>query len=395
MNSLRQLLFISTLLLFVASAQGQTWDESTNGGGDAGSLLTGSQDLTGSQYALITGSLSAGGDVDLYKISILDPSNFSATTVKASYAGGDLQDSWLFLFDSSGNAVYSNDESPVGDPGFNSLLAKPTNTAYNPAGLGPVFAGTYYVAVGSYEEQATNVAAINLFEDPRDFSSMWQRMNAADPTATGTLKGWTGTGLTSGSYEITLSGVALPVEFSSLDATTDNGTVTLRWTTLSESNNAGFDVEFSSPDRDYQSIGFVQGHGTTTERKDYVFGVQGLGYGTHSFRLRQVNYDGSSDYSPAVEVELDIAQTYLVSTAYPNPFVNEAQIEVVVREEQDVTVELYNVLGQRVATLFDGRISENESRNVSIDGSSLANGQYLVRVKGDQFRDTQVISLSK
>ena len=394
MISLRNVLTAFMMVFVLAPANAQTWDETADGGSDAGDSQASAQDLTGAEYTLITGTLSASGDVDLYKINIVDPANFTATTVKSSYGGSDLTDSWLYLFDSAGNAVYSNDETPAGDVGFNSLLPKTGDAIQNPDGYGPTTAGVYYLAVAAYEETANDVSAANLFQDPRDYGPDWQRINGPNPSAS-TLWSWNHGGVNTGNYEVSLSGVTLPVEFAAIDAAANDQSVTIRWTTLSETNNAGFDVEIAGAAKQFLSVGFVSGNGTTTETNEYSFVVEGLAYGMHSFRLRQVDYDGTSSYSPVVEVNVELPVGYSVTTAYPNPFSENSRLDITVREEQDVTVELYNVLGQKVSDVYSGRVAANQSRTITFNADGLASGQYLLHVKGDAFRDTQLISLTR
>jgi hypothetical protein len=104
-------LWLSSIAIaaLIASAGAQTWDETANGGGDAGDLPATAQVVLGSgSLTAITGNLGAS-DVDMYQIIICDPLNFEATTV-----GGATFDTQLWLFDLNGNGVLHNDDDPVG-----------------------------------------------------------------------------------------------------------------------------------------------------------------------------------------------------------------------------------------------------------------------------------------
>lgn len=88
-------------------------------------------------------------------------------------------------------------------------------------------------------------------------------------------------------------------------------------------------------------------------------------------------------------------QTFMRTTAYPNPFNPRSQFELSVIEEQQVSAELFNMLGQRVATLFNGTVQVGQTQQVTIDGSNLPSGMYLVRITGERFADTFRVTLLK
>jgi hypothetical protein len=91
----------------------------------------------------------------------------------------------------------------------------------------------------------------------------------------------------------------LPVELTSFEAQADGDAVVLRWTTLTETNNAGFEVE-QRTDSTWTQVGFAEGFGTTTEPRAYVYRIEAVAPGLHGFRLKQIDYDGGFAYSPEV-----------------------------------------------------------------------------------------------
>src|SRR5690606_32421823 len=101
---------------------------------------------------------------------------------------------------------------------------------------------------------------------------------------------------------------ALPVELSSFTATLDGEAVVLRWETASETNNAGFEVEYAAVETrrgaslPWQRLAFVDGAGTTATAQTYAYRAEGLSPGRYAFRLRQVDFDGAFVYGPEVEV---------------------------------------------------------------------------------------------
>ncbi|MDX1409224.1 MAG: T9SS type A sorting domain-containing protein, partial [Saprospiraceae bacterium] len=97
----------------------------------------------------------------------------------------------------------------------------------------------------------------------------------------------------------------------------------------------------------------------------------------------------------SVEPEAETPGTHLLSNAYPNPFNPQSQFTLAVAQDQFVTAELYNTLGQRVATLFSGTVEANQVQSVAIDGAGLASGTYVVRITGERFTDALRVTVLK
>ena len=85
--------------------------------------------------------------------------------------------------------------------------------------------------------------------------------------------------------------------------------------------------------------------------------------------------------------------THNLSSAFPNPFNAGARFTLEVAEQQDVLVEVFNAVGQRVATLHDGALTAGSVHEFDIDGSDLASGVYLIRTVGERFSDMQQVTL--
>ena len=188
-------------------------------------------------------------------------------------------------------------------------------------------------------------------------------------------------------------GAPIPVELVSFNAVVDGQSVTLNWETASETNNAGFEVQMRQGET-WNALGFVEGHGTTTEAQEYSFSTDLLP-GTYAFRLKQIDFDGQFEYFGGVEATVGTPSTHLLSSVYPNPFNPQASFDLAVAQTQHVTVELYNVLGQRVATLFNATMEADANQTFTIDGAGLATGQYVVRVTGESFAESRTVTLLK
>lgn len=203
----------------------------------------------------------------------------------------------------------------------------------------------------------------------------------------------------SGDFPAPLSSASasLPVELVGFTAVQKKAAVALRWMTASETNNTGFYVEHAAPtgpDSAWADLGFVEGAGTTHERTAYRFETDELAVGTHRFRLKQVDVDGTVAYSEEITTEVKLAGTYKLVT-YPNPFTQRATIELAVQEEQDVRVRVYDVIGRHVATLYDSRVPSHETKHLALDAGQyrLGSGLYFIRIVGEHFAGTRRITI--
>ena len=164
---------------------------------------------------------------------------------------------------------------------------------------------------------------------------------------------------------------ALPVELVAFTATADGDGVWLRWTTASESNNAGFGVERETTSG-WTEAAFVAGRGTTSEQTSYTRRVAGLAPGTHRFRLRQIDTDGAATLSATVEALLGLDAPTLLEVWGP-------RVRFAVAAAGPARVEVFSVLGQRVAVLHDGALGAATVREAALPGD-LARGVYVVRL---------------
>ncbi len=189
-----------------------------------------------------------------------------------------------------------------------------------------------------------------------------------------------------------LNSSSMPVELTHLSATREGQQVRLKWTTAQETNNAGFEVQrqrSGAESTGWTTLRFVEGAGTTSDPTSYSMTTDQLEVGTYEFRLHQVDQDGSTALSKTVAVEMTLDEAYRLSPVAPNPVRSEARMAVTVRKSQEVTVSMYNVLGQRVATLYDQSLSANQKQDIRIPVRNRSSGLYLLRIEGETFTDTQ------
>ena len=177
----------------------------------------------------------------------------------------------------------------------------------------------------------------------------------------------------------------LPVELKSFTATPRGSFITLDWSTATEKNNRGFEIERkdASKNEDWQRIGFVEGNGTTTTPKYYSYTDNVNGYGDYVYRLKQIDFDGSFEYSNEVEVKGGIKpDSYDLSQNYPNPFNPVTVIRFQLPEAAKVKLVVYNLLGQVVRTLADGNF-EAGSYQKNFDGTDLSSGIYIYELRAN------------
>ncbi|MFB6099513.1 MAG: T9SS type A sorting domain-containing protein, partial [Salinibacter sp.] len=194
----------------------------------------------------------------------------------------------------------------------------------------------------------------------------------------------------------------LPVEMAGFDAVQDGSSVELTWRTASETNNAGFDVQHQpSGSKEWRKLGFVESKasgGTTTEPKSYRFTAENLSVGTHRFRLRQVDLDGSTSLSEPVTVELRMEKALRLSPPMPNPVRTSARLRFGVRSPRDASIRLYNVLGQRVATLYTGTPAAGEMHTLRVGTQTLGqlpSGVYFVRLTAGGKTRTRRLTIAR
>ena len=180
----------------------------------------------------------------------------------------------------------------------------------------------------------------------------------------------------------------VPVELTSFKATTVNGNVNLTWSTATETNNKGFQVERKSADGQYQNIAFVNGHGTTTQPQQYTYMDQNVAQGHYTYRLKQTDLDGTYKYSNAVEVDVTTPAVYSLDQNYPNPFNPTTKIDFSLANTSKVTLKVYDVLGRQIAELLNSNLTAG-SHTVNLNASSIPSGVYFYRLeaKGNNGKD--------
>jgi hypothetical protein len=201
------------------------------------------------------------------------------------------------------------------------------------------------------------------------------------------------------------NGPPLPIQLVAFNGTiSGSGRVELNWTTASELNNYGFEVQKApAPDGTFSSIpgSFVAGHGTTVESHSYTFTDSDPGLGSVAYRLKQYDLDGTFRYSDAITLDIatGVAEgtsptQFSLAQSFPNPFNPTTVIRYGLPRGSMVRMEVFNVLGERVATLVNG-YEEAGYHEVTFNAAGLASGSYFYRISAGDFAATKTLLLVK
>ena len=268
-----------------------------------------------------------------------------------------------FVYDQTGPTVYSYINGVL-------VLTTPQAGPLNMTG------GTGFFTVGGYNGSASGGLPAGSFMD--EFRIYNRALDAAEVLAT--------------------FNDPLPVEFTSFTASAFNSSVTLQWTTATEINNSGFEVERKGLG-EFENVGFVPGFGTTSESKSYSFTDAGLQPGKYSYRLKQIDFDGTFQYSDVVEVEIAAPKEFSLEQNYPNPFNPSTNISFKLAVDSKVSLTVFNVLGEKVEQLLNGNLSAG-THKINFDASNLQSGVYFyklnaVGIDGSDFTSVKKMSLTK
>jgi photosystem II stability/assembly factor-like uncharacterized protein len=196
----------------------------------------------------------------------------------------------------------------------------------------------------------------------------------------------------------TNGGGTIPVELTSFNAIAHSGYIELYWSTATETNNMIFEIERRKENSDFVLIGFVEGNGTTTERQEYSYIDRNVTTGKYFYRLKQVDFNGTSEYSN--EIEVDAAPVAIsLEQNYPNPFNPSTTIRYSIPNSELVTLKIYDVLGNKVATLVS---EEKPAGSYEVEFSShsgfvrnLSSGIYFYTLQAGSYTQTKKLILMK
>lgn len=200
--------------------------------------------------------------------------------------------------------------------------------------------------------------------------------------------------------------VAVPVELSSFSAQAFPDKVVLIWTTETETNNFGFEVHKSFDGDKFDVIGFVNGSGTVTQRMIYSFEDETQLFGTMYYHLKQVDLDGSFEFSDVISVQFSDPTELVLEQSYPNPFNGNTRIVFMLPANnlkgeltQHTLLEIYDVQGRKVKTIIDGEmlpgVYQVEWQAKGQNGQIVSSGLYIYQITFGEFSQTKKLLFVK
>ena len=184
----------------------------------------------------------------------------------------------------------------------------------------------------------------------------------------------------------------LPVELTSFKGNNVEGGIVLEWITDSELNNEGFDVEFSTDARSFETIAFVDGNGTTNERQSYQFSHKTNRPGSLYYRLKQMDFDGAYEYSDVIEVMNEKTNDGNI-VIFPNPAREAFTITVANPDRLNSSVKVTDLLGK---VIFEASFQADEAPDFfEKEFTSLTQQMYIVTTRiGTEITSHQVANIN-
>jgi hypothetical protein len=187
---------------------------------------------------------------------------------------------------------------------------------------------------------------------------------------------------------------ALPVTFVSQEAKIEAQDVTLKWQTATEINTSHFVIE-KQEGNTFKKVGEVEAAGNTIFARNYSFTLANQPYGQNTYRITSKDLNGASESFTPLTVMIELADRFALSEAYPNPFNPSTSFTIAVAMDQQVKIQVYDLAGKLVQTLFEGKMAGQTSYLISFNASGLPSGKYIVQVAGEMFSSTKTLTLLK
>ncbi len=260
------------------------------------------------------------------------------------------------------------------------------NWTISQSGSAPAAGRDLTLTWDSGDNNGLNMTKAVVWKNDGSSWSSATNLSGTDASGSGGIQSITVNGVTSFSkWTVSDDANPLPVELSSFSGIAGKDGVELKWTTASELNNLGWDVERASsqlvgttPRQDWITIGSVKGSGTSTTLNQYSFLDKEALNGSFQYRLKQKDIDGTFKYSNTVEVKNNVVLSYKLGN-YPNPFNPSTKIAFEIPVSGMVNITVYNMLGQKVATIVNQRM-ESGDHEIIFNATGLASGMYIYRL---------------
>ncbi|GAB4295688.1 MAG: hypothetical protein Kow0098_18210 [Ignavibacteriaceae bacterium] len=185
-----------------------------------------------------------------------------------------------------------------------------------------------------------------------------------------------------------------PVELNSFTANIIDNNVQLNWSTSTETNNSGFNIESLTDKHNWRNIAFIPGFGTTTNPQHYTYTDRNPLPGINYYRLVQIDFDGTKKYYDPVEVTINSPASFKLEQNFPNPFNPSTKIEFSLPSEEHVSLKIFNSLGENVAELINETLNAG-THQVTFDAKNLPTGIYIAKLETGSFIKSIKMTLLK
>ncbi len=199
-------------------------------------------------------------------------------------------------------------------------------------------------------------------------------------------------------FVLKLEGTFVPVELASFNASVKENSVTLKWSTATETNNVFFTVERSNDNQNFISVGTIKGQGTTSEKHSYSFTEEGVAAGEYYYRLKQTDIDGSFKYCKTIKAAVENVSSFALHQNYPNPFNPSTRIKFRLASDAVVSLTVYNTIGQEVSFPIVNQQYSAGIHEINFDADKLSSGLYIYTLNakaanGTCFNQTRKMTL--
>lgn len=341
-----------------------------DGGGAAQSMVS---------LAFYNGVLYGTKNIANEAIWIIDPTTLVAT-VFIDYVDGDYDFGGLAVDPTTGEFYGTNDDTTPNGNGLFRINMDGTATQ-----------------IVAYPAGETDIDALAISDTRLAYFVIDQPGNIYVYDLAGStflpplIAPWTSSEVFSGA---TWNSGIVPVELTSFTASSIINDVTLVWETATETNNSGFSVERQTASSDFEEIAFVPGFGTTVEPKSYSYTDKSLQSGVYSYRLKQIDFDGSYTHTAPVEVEVSTPIEFNLSQNYPNPFNPSTKITFSLAADSKVSLKVFDVLGQEVVTLVNEQLTAG-IHNYDFNASGLNSGIYFYKIEASGISGNDFVDIKK
>jgi photosystem II stability/assembly factor-like uncharacterized protein len=345
------------------------------------------------------------GTSNVYELTVLDPSTVVAVGIGAkAYKTTDGGSTWTALVTGIPGTFFASEFKD----NFGVIAGYQSQATYLAISRD---AGDTWTVINSPENLKGSAWSVGI----KDTSSFWVAdINGSIAFTNDGGNTWTAANSPSGNglYDFAIAGdkmwlvgiggtiikgysdPTVPVELTAFSANIKNNKVVLSWQTATETNNSGFEIERKNAGSAWKNIAFVPGKGTTSDASSYSYEDADYGTGKVYYRLKQVDYDGTFEYSNTVELDAVSPVKFELSQNYPNPFNPVTSIKYAVPQKENVTLKVYNVLGKEIAVLVNG-VQEAGNYSVKFNASEYSSGVYFYELTSGANRVSKKMILIK